>query len=178
MNIAMAASKATASEAIPVEYSSTITNSDVTDVKKKRKVLRHSNYFITINTNKGFILQSDAEPLTRELKTVIDRMMVNVLDYISCEELDASGQPLQLDDTLIKGIKIQAVAEIGEKSYQPHAHIMIAISHYTKVKVDYAKLKNDVKEGLGIQEDIYFNSKLYRDANAEIADYMAKTIRK
>ena len=106
-----------------------------------------------MNTNKGFILQSDAEPLTRELKIVIDRMMANVLDYISCKEM------------------------AGEKSYQPHAHIMIAISHYTKVKVDYAKLKSDVKEASALKRTST-STQSCTETNAEIADYMAKTVRK
>lgn len=141
------------------------------DVRSKRKKLAHSNFFITINTNKSFQTQDEAQPMTSKLEQVLDKVLAKVADYIIIEEPGKES----IEPGMIKAINIDGVAEIGPRSFQPHAHVMIAISHYTKLKLDYKQLKEDVKTEMGIEEDIYFFSKLYRDAKANFLDYMKKT---
>lgn len=160
---------------IPVNIVSTQQNKPIGEEdKKKRKRLKHSNFFLTINLNKQFKTYDEAVPLANEFKKVIDNCLAKISNYIEIN--DTVHPDAKLDSKWIKKINIQSVVEIGSKYNQPHAHVTIAITHWTRVKLNWTKLKEDIREKVGDDQEIYLYCKLFRDSQGSLEEYLRKGI--
>ena len=146
----------------------------IQDLEKKEKNIKpiHSNFLLTINTNQQYRddenLQNDVEVFDE----IINNLLNNINEYIKLPE------GITFDEPHIKDVDVDYVVEVGDIKKQIHVHIMIKITHFTKVQLNYIGIKNDVKEALGLT-NIYFQSKLLRpSASDNILDYLDKMTKK
>lgn len=138
--------------------------------KEYSKVPRrsNSNFFVTINPNKKFpIGDPKATEEMKRLEEVFDSFFFDPERALSYVEY------LIPDNKQIVSYKIQRKVEHGEISLSPHLHAVISFSHYTKIHLAYSKLKEDLEEALG-GGPIHFYSHVFRDAAANIEDYINK----
>lgn len=144
----------------------------IQNMKSKKKQLKHSNFYITINTNQQF--KSDDDPksklLQQQLKDSISHCFNNIKDYIVLKD---KNKDVTISKEWIKSIDLDGVVEVGEKYHQPHAHLLIHISHYTYIHFNYQKLKEEILENTGL-DTVYVYCKLYKDARANLKDYINK----
>ena len=81
------------------------------------------------------------------------KIFFNINEYIKLPE------GITFDEPHIKDVDVDYPVEVGDIKKKIHVHIMMKITHFTKVQLKYIGIKNDVKEALGLT-NIYFRSEL------------------
>ena len=145
----------------------------VQDMTKKEKNVKpkQTNFLLTINTNQQYKdddenLQNDIEVFDESIKDLLN----NIDQYINLPETD------KWDDKFIKDFDIDYVLERGQKKGQLHIHILFKIKHFTKIQLNYDKIKEKIKLDLGLS-NVYMQNKLLRMSNNDsIVDYLNKYV--
>ena len=143
----------------------------VQDMKKviKNKKPISTNFLLTINTNQQY--KDNDENLENDIEVfeeTINDILNNVDQYINIPEGD------KWDDDTIKEIDIDYTIERGTIKHQLHIHILFKIRHFTKIQLNYQKIKDKIKKDLGLT-NIYLYNKLIRNSgNDNILDYLDK----
>ena len=73
----------------------------------------------------------------------INQLLNNIDEYLKLPEND------KWDDKTIKIVDIDYTIERGLKKGQLHIHIMFKIKHFTKIQLNYDKIKNKIYHDLG-----------------------------
>lgn len=139
------------------------------EVKEKKNVAKRTNFLLTINTNQSYKnndpnLQNDIEFFDTTIASVLN----NLDQYIKLPAGDV------WNDDLIKDVSADYVIEKGLQKNNLHTHIFISVTHFTDVKLDYAKIKNKIKGDLGLN-NIYMLNKVVKNAgNLSIIEYLEK----
>ena len=137
--------------------------------KVKNKKPSNSNFLLTINTNQQYLdsdanLQNDIEVFEDTIKDILN----NIENYVNLPEGDL------WDDDTIKDIDIDYTIERGTIKNQLHIHILFKFKHFTKIQLNYQKIKDKIKKDLGLT-NIYMNNKLVRNSgNDNILAYLDK----
>lgn len=125
----------------------------------EKKRWKYSTFFITINTNRT---DYDAEKLKKAL-----------------------GQILSNDDLFYKLLKgntdlidkeyatAQYAVEVGTKTHNVHAHILIKLRHNTKVQFNSALLHKVLEQKLGVV-GVYVDVKGFGQSDKTIQEYIFK----
>ena len=143
----------------------------VQDLEKKEKNKKplNSNFLLTINTNQQYKnddkgLQNDIEIFEDTIKEVLS----NIDSYVTLPEGD------KWDDDTIKDVDIDYTIERGTIKNQLHIHILFKFKHFTKIQLNYQKIKDKIKKDLGLN-NIYMYNKLVRNSgNDNILSYLDK----
>ena len=119
------------------------------DGKKTR--LRHTNYFLTINTNQVFHERSEeAEGQKESLRTAIRKIFNEkfIDSYIDLHPNAPKGS--KINELWIKCDETEIIwaLEVGETSKRLHAHVAVLIPHYTLLKVKEQDLKIDLDKAM------------------------------
>jgi hypothetical protein len=62
------------------------------------------------------------------------------------------------------------------KKGQLHIHILFKFKHFTKIQLNYGKIKDKIKDDLGL-ENVYMYNKLIRNSgNENVLDYINKYV--
>lgn len=130
--------------------------------KKITKRLKHSNFIITINTNKKVGVHSkEAEELAERLEIIGEEVL---------KELNANGFGFKYLDgqgswtpQWIKSVETEGTTEIGPKTGFLHLHMMVLLEHWTKVQVDTKELKEYFSEAWG--SPVYVNVEYFMEAD-------------
>jgi len=117
-----------------------------TTVKKPKKRLRHSRWFITFNTNIRFDDREDPE-----LPKVIAQLQTRVKELGLSKNLKPlmvfSDPTHEFTTQYIKKIaKICGSVEVGPKSHCVHTHIQLIVSHWSCIHLDYTLVKQFFKD--------------------------------
>ena len=145
----------------------------VQDMTKKEKNVKpkQTNFLLTINTNQQY--KDDDENLQNDIEvfdTTIKEILNSIDQYINLPETD------KWDDKFIKDFDIDYVLERGQKKGQLHIHILFKIKHFTKIQLNYDKIKEKIKLDLGLS-NVYMQNKLLKMSNNDsIVDYLNKYI--
>ena len=145
----------------------------VQDMTKKEKNVKpkQTNFLLTINTNQQY--KDDDENLQNDIEvfdTTIKEILNSMDQYINLPETD------KWDDKFIKDFDIDYVLERGQKKGQLHIHILFKIKHFTKIQLNYDKIKEKIKLDLGLS-NVYMQNKLLKMSNNDsIVDYLNKYI--
>jgi hypothetical protein len=135
--------------------------------KEKNKVLR-SNFLLTINTNQQY--KDDDKHLESDTKIfdeVINDILNHIQEYINIKE----GDDFERD---VHDADIDYVIERGTKKGQIHTHIMFKFKHNTRIQLNYDKIKERIKQRLGLN-NVYMYNKLVRNSGSDnILDYISK----
>ena len=140
----------------------------VQDLEKKEKNIapKRSNFLLTINTNQkpdDVNIKDDIEVFDNTIQQILN----NVQDYVKVPEGD-------WNDDKIKDVDIDYTIEQGEKFGRLHIHILFKFTHFTKIQLDYDKIKQKINNDLGL-ENIYMYNKLVRNNGSDnILDYLKK----
>ena len=141
---------------------------DLQKVEKNKKPIA-TNFLLTINTNQQYKetdknLDNDIEVFEETINNILN----NVDQYIN---IPADHK---WDDKHIKDVDIDYTIERGTIKHQLHIHILFKIKHFTKIQLNYQKIKEKIKKDLGLN-NIYLYNKLIRNSgNDNIIDYLNK----
>jgi hypothetical protein len=137
--------------------------------KEKNKPLMKSNFLLTINTNQQYKendehLKDDIEIFEKSINDILN----HIDEYINLPAGD------KWDDDTIKDVDIDYTIERGTKKGQLHIHILFKFKHHTKIQLNYQKIKDTLKEDLGL-DNVYMYNKLVRNSgNDNIIEYLNK----
>jgi hypothetical protein len=137
----------------------------------KNLVPKNTNFLLTINTNCQY-KETDAKLAndTEIFETSITDILNNIDSYVNLPEGD------QWDDDKIKQADIDYTIERGLKKGQLHIHILFKFKHFTKIQLNYGKIKDKIKDDLGL-ENVYMYNKLIRNSgNENVLDYINKYV--
>ena len=138
---------------------------DLTKTEKNEKPKR-SNFLLTISTNQ----QIEKENIDNDIEIFdkcIQDILNNVQDYINIPE----GH---WNDEKIKNVDVDYTIEEGSKFHRLHIHILFKFTHFTKILLNYDKIKKKITDDLGL-DNIYLYNKLVRNNdNDNIIDYLKK----
>ena len=146
-------------------------NLDIVDKSEKKNVPKRTNFLLTINTNQSYKnndpnLQNDIDFFDGVIGTVLN----NLDQYIKLPEGHIWS------DDLIKDVSADYVIERGLLKGHIHTHIFISVTHFTDVKLDYTKLRNEIKSKLGLN-NVYMLNKVVKNAgNLSVREYLDKYV--
>ena len=143
----------------------------VQDLKKieKNKNPISSNFLLTINTNQQY--KDTDEHLDNDIQkfeAAVTNILNNVDQYINIPAED------KWDDHFIKDIEIDYTIERGTKKHQLHIHILFKIKHFTKIQLNYQKIKDKIKKDLGLTNIYMFNRLVKNSGSQNILEYLDK----
>ena len=137
----------------------------------KNIVPKNTNFLLTINTNQQYKetdenLANDTEVFESTITNILD----NIDSYITLPEGD------KWDEDTIKNADIDYTIERGLKKGQLHIHILFKFKHFSKLQLNYSKIKDKIKKDLGL-ENIYMYNKLIRNSgNDNVLNYINKYV--
>ena len=144
---------------------------NIQDMKKKEKNIKpkHSNFLLTINTNQQYKdddehLQDDIEIFDDSIKTILN----NIDQCINLPETD------KWNDDFIKDVDVDYVIERGSKKGQLHIHILFKFKHLSRIQLNYNKIKDKLKEDLGLNNVYMYNRLVRNSGNDNVMDYFNK----
>ena len=143
----------------------------VQDLQKKEKNKKplNSNFLLTINTNQQYKdndngLQNDIEIFEDTIKDILN----NIDNYVSLSEGD------KWDDDTIKDVDIDYTIERGTIKNQLHIHILFKFKHFTKIQLNYIKIKEKIKNDLGLNNIYLYNRLVRNNGSDNILNYLDK----
>ena len=143
----------------------------VQDLQKKEKNKKplNSNFLLTINTNQQYKdndngLQNDIEIFEDTIKDILN----NIDNYVSLSEGD------KWDDDTIKDVDIDYTIERGTIKNQLHIHILFKFKHFTKIQLNYIKIKEKIKKDLGLNNIYLYNRLVRNNGSDNILNYLDK----
>lgn len=136
------------------------------EAKANKERINYSSWLITVNSNVPILSpdQPEFKPTKEKLQEVYDKITNNVMDYIKFTREDRGEE-------FIWSIDGDGAIEIGPSRGMLHIHFYIAIRHFTKLKLDYSKLGNDIKV---ILPNGHFQPKFFRNSAAYVKQYVHK----
>jgi hypothetical protein len=141
----------------------------VADFNKTQKatVLKHSNFFLTINTNQSYkVDDAHIDNDTEVLVEVIENILNNINSYV---KLPAGAT----FDNNVKNADIDYVVEKGNSKHMLHCHIYLKFTHDTDVKLDFAAIKKQVCDRLGLP-NIHMMNRMVRSNDDNVLNYLGK----
>ena len=141
---------------------------DLNKVIKNEKP-KQTNYLLTINTNQQY--KNNDENLENDIEVfndTIDNILSNIDEYIKLPDGDT------WNDKLIKSCDIDYTIERGTIKNQLHIHIMFKIKHFTKIQLDYTKIKQKISTDLGLNNIYMYNRLLKYNESENVQDYLLK----
>ena len=169
-----------------------IENNEVRQAPEKKKrappqtiPLKHSNFFITINSQKNMLTYPELEQkkLVHDFTNAIREFYNSKLGTHEFLIMEGSKQGEKFNlarnagrEDLMKRIidsKVKFVIEVGPESHKLHSHGMVAISKRgVDTKLDYNRIRDYFKEKLGYE--VHLNVRLFNDAKASLEAYIEK----
>ena len=145
----------------------------VQDLKKviKNEKPKQTNFLLTINSNQQY--KDDDKHLDDDIEIFnnsINQLLNNIDDYIKLPENDT------WNDKLIKSCDIDYTIERGTKKGQLHIHIMFKIRHFTKIQLNYDKIKTKICNDLELNNVYMYNRLLKPNESDNVEDYINKYI--
>ena len=144
--------------------------SDMTGKARKAKKMNKSNFFLTINTQKGY-------PKHKREHLENDAEMVNELMQ---EMLNDLGSIVKFKDPThtwssqyIKSVNSNYACEVGEIYSKLHVHAAICVSHTSSIQLDRKKIEKLFEERLGIT-GIHIDIKILKSDVDNILEYINK----
>jgi hypothetical protein len=132
---------------------------------------KQTNFLLTINSNQQY--KDDDKHLKDDIEIFdhsINQFLNNIDEYIKLPENDT------WNDKLIKSCDIDYTIERGTKKGQLHIHIMFKIRHFTKIQLNYEKIKNKICKDLGLENIYVYNRLLRPNESDNVEDYINKYI--
>ena len=142
--------------------------------REMKRRIRHSNYFILVNTNKRYQKGKRAEAAANDMKAALAEVFnkSQIPNYIHINKKKAPND--EFNPQLFKQIQVQGTVELGPTTQCIHAHVLLTISHYTCMKLDYEAIQDNLKKQLG--DEIYVEFQFVRDKMENFKKYISKDV--
>ena len=145
----------------------------VQDLKKviKNEKPKQTNFLLTLNTNMQY--KDNDEHLKDDIEIFdgsINQLLNHIDDYIKLPD------GINWNDKTIKSCDIDYTIERGTKKGQLHIHIMFKIRHFTKIQLNYDKIKKKICEDLELNNVYMYNRLLKPNESENVEDYINKYI--
>ena len=146
---------------------------NIQDLKKTIKNVKpkQSNFLLTLNTNQSY--NEDDKHLTDDIEifdNCINELLNNIDQHVKLPEGD------KWDEDTIKDVNIDYTIERGLKKGQLHIHIMFKIKHFTKIQLNYDKIKKKICDDLGLNNIYCYNRLLRHNDSDNVQDYLNKYV--
>ena len=139
--------------------------------QEKNKTPTHSNFLITLNLNQQYHKDEHKANIDNDME-IFDGLLVEFLNHI--EGYVRLPTDIVYNDDNIKDVSADYVVELGNIKKQIHAHIMLKFKHFTRIKLNFGKIKKFFKKKLGLK-NVYMQAKLLRPSASEnVIDYLDK----
>jgi hypothetical protein len=139
----------------------------------KSHKLKHSNFHITINTNKRHNAEShELIEESQKLKEVADEILSPKVfpQFVIFKQTGDSWTPLVINNVRTKG-----AIERGDKFDQVHCHLLVCIDHYSMISINTGAMAAFAKERLGFPVYLHIRAKGQVRSPEEIwEDYLNK----
>lgn len=135
--------------------------------------LKHSNFYVTINTNKQFDAHEEGlRPFVNQFKQVVNEIFggENIKNYMKIKEPEHD-----FSTDYFHSISSKAVIECGEKNRTIHCHAFVKVAHWYPVSLDYDKIHAKVVNAMGLG-NIHMKMSLYCNAGDTLASYLYKDV--
>lgn len=136
------------------------------------KKLKTTMQFITINPNRSFMghdSKEEAEFIAR-LNSAI-KSLFNTADVGSIIKFNDPSH--SFTPQYIKGIQSEFVIEKGENQHRPHVHLILKVTHYSKIKINWWVINTYIAKRIGM-EKLHVNAKNVQPGVGAIREYMLK----
>jgi hypothetical protein len=139
--------------------------------KRRAKPIRHSNFYITINTQRRFADTSDPayEPYKAKFIAALSEFADNLHEYVKINE-----EGVEFEEKWFNVPRVQMGIEIGPTTKCLHAHMLVCIPHRTSISLRYDKLRAHIEAAM--EGSIHMNAKLYRNAGDTLENYVFKDV--
>lgn len=146
--------------------------------------LKHSNFFLTINSQKNVFNMTEGEKneVISKFTGIVDKFFnEDIGKYIVMEGSkigEKFGMPRnaprdELERRVVGPPKLEYVIEIGPDSHKLHSHgILCMTKRGVDTKLDYHAINKYFSEKLGYE--IHFKCELFRDAKRDLQAYIRK----
>lgn len=141
---------------------------------ERRKRLNHSNFLITINTNSVFRNDPESEALLSAFEPVIKHLTELPLDQLIT--IIEPNTPMNKDS--IKTYLIDAKPETGPTDNKLHAHILVSVQHWTKVRLQFDFIKKYIQDSLGDKAPYVYYKPYYRSTDNNIDTILQNYVHK
>ena len=139
--------------------------------QEKNKTPTHSNFLITLNLNQQYHKDEHKANIDNDME-IFDGLLVEFLNHI--EGYVRLPTDIVYNDDNIKDVSADYVVELGNIKKQIHAHIMLKFKHFTRIQLNFGKIKEFFKKRLGLK-NVYMQAKLLRPSASEnVIDYLDK----
>ena len=139
---------------------------DIRNIKPKQ-----SNFLLTLNTNQQF--KTDDPHFKDDIEifdVCINELLNNIDQYIKLPEGD------NWNDKTIRDADIDYTIERGLNKGQLHIHIMFKFKHFTKIQLNYEKIKKKICDDLGLTNIYCYNRLLKANHSDNVQDYLNKYV--
>lgn len=138
------------------------------DVWNKDEKLHTSNYHIICNANKPM----KTEEQKRDFIEAIEGMLNSLPQFLKFKGNDGA----KFTKRWVKEISTESSIEVGDKYHQLHAHMLIKISHFTKIQLDYGAMKHYLlnSDAEVLHGGFWFKGWLFSNPEAALKDYIMK----
>lgn len=126
-----------------------IPKSSEPSVKKERKAssrIKHSLFFITINTNKRFTeLTEECQNLANKLSTIANDLFdnpINVRELI----ISKDKTPNEIEEAIVEIGSFDGEIELGSESHNLHLHGVLPISSRIPILLNLTKIRERLYE--------------------------------
>ena len=142
--------------------------SNLTKVVKQKSPLR-SSFLLTINTNQKYdsddkFLQNDAELFDECVQDILN----NIGDYIKLPDEQ------HWSEEFIKNVDSDYTVERGTIKGRLHCHILMRFEHFTKIQLDYGKIKAKILKDTGLLNIYMYNKLIRASSDQNILQYLGK----
>ena len=118
-------------------------------------------FLLTINTKQQY--KPEDEHLSDDIE-VFEKSIVNILENI--QNIVNLPDGVTWDDQTIKDIDINYTIEKGMKRGQLHIHILFKFVHFTRIQLNYSKIKDKINSDLG-SENVFMYNRLVRNSGQQ-----------
>ena len=127
--------------------------------------------FITLNLNQQYHKDEHKTNIDNDME-IFDGLLVEFLNHI--EHYVRLPEGVEYNDNNVKDVSADYVVELGNIKKQIHAHIMLKFKHFTRIQLNFGKIKEFFKKKLGLK-NVYMQAKLLRPSASEnVIDYLDK----
>jgi hypothetical protein len=143
----------------------------ISNFKKKeaKKTAIKSNFLLTINLNQKY---NDDDKYLENDAILFDKTINDILNDIS-QYIKLPSQDVWTTE-YIKSVESDYVIELGTQKNRLHCHILFKFEHFTKIQLDYDKIKTKILKDTGLNNVYMYNRLVRATSNQNIIDYLTK----
>ncbi|GAM29387.1 hypothetical protein SAMD00019534_125630 [Acytostelium subglobosum LB1] len=146
----------------------------VTGQQRRRPKMRHSNFLLTVNTQKRPTSDEEAEHYAQRLDTAMDTIFTQSEHLENLFTLTPGKATSDGESPTIHRLDTTFAVEVGKKAQggRVHSHAVIEVDHNTHIRLNMDYIRQILPPMIGVDK-IYANVR-YVKGMGEVKDYIEK----